>query len=47
MSSCDQAPPLVQVSTETGHYNEAISAYHRLLDLKEKFCDVEVHHVIY
>ncbi|XP_065914179.1 tetratricopeptide repeat protein 27-like isoform X2 [Dysidea avara] len=35
------------VSTETGHYNEAISAYHRLLDLKEKFCDVEIlHHLV-
>ena len=37
---------MLQVSIETKHYNEAISAYHRLLDLKDKFCDVEVNHVI-
>lgn len=30
------------MSTETKHYNEAVSAYHRLLDLKDKFYDVQV-----
>ena len=45
-SLCDPGSNIQQVSTETKHYHETISAYHRLLDLKEKFCDVEVNYVI-
>ena len=33
---------LCQVSLDIGDFEEVIKSYHRLLDLKEKFCDSEV-----
>ena len=33
---------LCKVSTDTGAFKDAITAFHRLIDLKEKYYDVEV-----
>lgn len=32
----------VTVCTDTGHFNEAISAYHKLLEIKEKYFDIQI-----
>lgn len=34
--------PPSQVSMDIGEFEDSLRAYHRLLDLKEKFIDVEV-----
>ena len=38
--------PLVQVSADVGAFAETIRAYHRLMELREKYVDVEVLRVL-